>query len=503
MLNKAKHSRTLFIVKRFFSSRLALVSLVFGVFIWVIDTLLDWLIFYRDSFWNLLIWDVPSHELYVRTLIVAAFLVFGAIIKSVMLLREQTESRLKQSEIIINSVFDYANIGISITYPDMTWMRVNERYCDIVGYSFSELESLTWLDITHPKDRERDVKEFQRIIQGEINSYQMEKRFVSKSGQTVPVFLTVSCVRNDVGELLYSIATIQDITERKQMVESLQTSQQRLMRAEIVSKSGNWEFDLNTRLVRASAGARRIYGIWDEQVTIERVQQIPLKEYRPMLNKALQDLINGEKEYQVDFKLWRLTDGKIIDIHSVAEYDQQQNLVYGIIQDVSAFRQVEQQMRESRNFLQGVFNSIQDGISVVNPDFTIRYTNPVMEKWYASNMPLVGKKCFRCYHNADRVCVPCPTKRALEQGVTQMNIVRGLPDSPVEWIELYSYPLKDVQTGEIFGVIEFVRDITQRVRDENQTAGISRAPRRIGTGTDQGNRKRKQGIGILCLLGFA
>jgi PAS domain S-box-containing protein len=126
----------------------------------------------------------------------------------------------------------------------------------------------------------------------------------------------------------------------------------------------------------------------------------------------------------------------------------------------------EKALRESQRLLNDVFNSIQDGISVLNTDLTIRNVNGVMKKWYAKNLPLEGKKCHLCYHNSDRPCDPCPTIRCLESGQTEREIVPGLPGSSIEWIELFSYPMKDQRTGKVTGVVEFVRDITLRVQAE-------------------------------------
>ena len=63
---------------------------------------------------------------------------------------------------------------------------------------------------------------------------------------------------------------------------------------------------------------------------------------------------------------------------------------------------VEKAQRESERLLNDVFNSIQDGISVLDSDLTIRRVNGIMKKWYAKNLPLVGKKCHSCYHHSDK-----------------------------------------------------------------------------------------------------
>jgi len=125
--------------------------------------------------------------------------------------------------------------------------------------------------------------------------------------------------------------------------------------------------------------------------------------------------------------------------------------------------QAETELRKNKHFLDAVFESIQDGISVINPDLTIRHTNGIMKKWFHERLPLEGKKCYACYHNATQPCDPCPTVRAMKTGKTEENIVPGYPGSSLKSIELYSYPLRDPESNRITGVVEFVRDITDKV----------------------------------------
>jgi len=90
-------------------------------------------------------------------------------------------------------------------------------------------------------------------------------------------------------------------------------------------------------------------------------------------------------------------------------------------------------LKKNEHFLNSILESVQDGVSVLNPDLTIRHVNGIMKKWYKENLPLEGKKCYKVYHNADKPCDPCPTLRCLETSKTEWNIVPGLPGSPVEW----------------------------------------------------------------------
>jgi len=119
-------------------------------------------------------------------------------------------------------------------------------------------------------------------------------------------------------------------------------------------------------------------------------------------------------------------------------------------------------------FLSNIFKSIQDGISILDKEYNIIRVNPTMEKWYAHQMPLVGKKCYQVYHGRSANCRVCPTRRTLETQEAAYEIVHlvGKNGEITGWLDLYSFPLFDNKTGQISGVIEYVRDITNRKKSD-------------------------------------
>ncbi|MFY0566514.1 PAS domain S-box protein [Archangium lansingense] len=99
-------------------------------------------------------------------------------------------------------------------------LNVNSSLCGILGYSRKELLSKTFQDITHPDDLELDLANLRRLLQSELSSYQMEKRYFHKRGHLVTILLTASMVRGSREEPLYFISQIQDISERKQLEQA-------------------------------------------------------------------------------------------------------------------------------------------------------------------------------------------------------------------------------------------------------------------------------------------
>jgi PAS domain S-box-containing protein len=129
--------------------------------------------------------------------------------------RKQAEEALRNSEEQFRSSFDYAAIGMAVVGLDGRWLKVNHALCEIVGYAEKELATKTFQDITHPDDLDADLDNVRQLLVGEIESYQMEKRYFHKLGHGVWVLLGVSLVRDGEGQPMHFISQIQDITQRK------------------------------------------------------------------------------------------------------------------------------------------------------------------------------------------------------------------------------------------------------------------------------------------------
>lgn len=111
--------------------------------------------------------------------------------------------------------FSYAGIPMSITDTNGRYIKVNSAFCKFIGYSEEELLKMSFEDITHPDDLEYDQSMKKKLYSGEINNYHCEKRYLTKSGDTVWINLSVALIRDINGRSLYCICHMQDITEKK------------------------------------------------------------------------------------------------------------------------------------------------------------------------------------------------------------------------------------------------------------------------------------------------
>ena len=126
-----------------------------------------------------------------------------------------------ESELRFCATFEQAAVGLAHFAPDGCWLRVNQKLCDIVGYSREELLTRTFQDITYPDDLEADLSYMKQVLADEIKTYSREKRCFRKDGTVVWINLTVSLLREEAGEPKYFISVVEDITERKQAEEAI------------------------------------------------------------------------------------------------------------------------------------------------------------------------------------------------------------------------------------------------------------------------------------------
>jgi PAS domain S-box-containing protein len=152
---------------------------------------------------------------------------FGARLAGIVLERDRAALAVRRGEDLFRATFENAAVGIAHVTPDGRWLRVNESLCRLTGYRNEELLARTFADITHPDDLDADWSNVTRLLDGEADSYQIEKRYIRKDGSIFPAVLTVSLLRHADGTPNYFVSVVDDISERKNAEEALRRSEER------------------------------------------------------------------------------------------------------------------------------------------------------------------------------------------------------------------------------------------------------------------------------------
>lgn len=168
--------------------------------------------------------------------------------------RRRTEVQLKEERQRFKRSFEAAPIGMALVSPGGDFLEVNPALCGLLGRSAEDLKSTGFQPLTHPDDLDRDLDHLQRTLVGEIDGYEIEKRYLRPDGSTVWAQLHVSLLRDEDGEPVHFVSQIADVTERKNAEQELQRYNQELRDAALsdpvsgLASYDAFEIELRSRL---------------------------------------------------------------------------------------------------------------------------------------------------------------------------------------------------------------------------------------------------------------
>lgn len=136
-----------------------------------------------------------------------------------------------ESDARFRGLFENGIAGVVTSSLDKRFLKVNDRWCEMIGYSREELQSCDWAQLTHPEDLDSDLAQFERVISGETHDYTLEKRFLRKNGDILYTEVNIAGVRGGEGKLKYFIALAVDVTERSLAEQSLANMTRKLIEA--------------------------------------------------------------------------------------------------------------------------------------------------------------------------------------------------------------------------------------------------------------------------------
>lgn len=299
-------------------------------------------------------------------------------LKAEIMERRRAEETLRESEDRFSSAFEHAPIGMALVTPDGCWSKVNRALCDLVGYSREELLARTFQDITHPDDLEADLAYVRQLLAGEIDAYQMEKRYLHKLGQDVPAMLSVSLIRNPRQTPLYFVSQIQGIAERKRADKEIREKEQRFRSITESSPMGmhiyRLESDGRLVLIGANPAATKILGI--DHVTL--------------LGKDIEDVFPGLIGTKVPGKYrlaaatgepWQTQqisyeDHQITGAFDVYAFQISPGEMVAMFLDITERKQVEERLRLQSTAL----NAAANAIVITDRAGAIQWINPAWAK---------------------------------------------------------------------------------------------------------------------------
>ena len=373
----------------------------------------------------------------------------------------------RNAEERLNRTIDDAPIGMALVGLDGRFVRVNRVLCDIVGYGREELERLRFQDITHPEDLEIDLEQVARLLRGEIERYQLAKRYVRKTGEVVDVMLSASMVRDARGIPLHYISQIEDITEKRRIEDRLRQSERKYHAIFHSAREAIVLLDEQMRFVDANPAACALFHETREALIGRRMTSLVTPTTAALLEEPWRRLsVQGELDLEITL---HLHDSSTIPVELGARAHFVPGFHLVTLRDVSRRKRTEAALRLSEARFRFLAENASDVVYQVSfkPRRRFEYvsssvlamTGYPVEQWYAD--PDLG---MRIAHEDDRAIY----ERFRNDNEAESLVIRfHRKDGQLAWVEIKGTTIRD-DLGVPIGLIAVARDITERKRAEQE-----------------------------------
>jgi PAS domain S-box-containing protein len=245
---------------------------------------------------------------------------------------------LQKSEARFRAMFESAGIGIALVGMDRRPIEANAAMIEMTGYSPEEFFKMSGADLSYPGDADIGIPELMQVLEGKLNTYQIEKRYIRKNGQVYWVRLTNSVVRGTDGQPEYFVTIVEDINEQKEMQERIRESDARFQAIFDNVAVGVAVMTLDRRPVTINAMTEKITGYNFNELKDVDPRSLVLPEDRDMDTEWYSDLTAGRRESYVMERRYRHKDGHIfwarINYSLVRDMDGNPDYLVGIIEDI-------------------------------------------------------------------------------------------------------------------------------------------------------------------------
>ncbi|MFQ5705021.1 MAG: PAS domain S-box protein [Gemmatimonadales bacterium] len=282
--------------------------------------------------------------------------------------RARAESALKESEQRFRTLFEQVAVGVALVETKTRrFLQINQRFCDILGYTIDEMLGLTCLEITHPEDLQTDLGSMDRLKRGKIPHFTQEKRYIRKDGSPVWVNLTVSAMSPAGEKPVHHIAVVEDITERKRAEEALQFTQFAIDRS---SDAAFW-IDRDGRFTYVNDAAARFLGYTRDELQAMSITDItddyPRGTWRQRFEEV-KTLGSGSFEGQ-----HRGKDDRLFPVEVTANYVKLHDTEYicAFARDISERKRADAQIRQ----LAAIVEHSNEFIAIASSDEKLLYIN--------------------------------------------------------------------------------------------------------------------------------
>lgn len=257
-------------------------------------------------------------------------------------------NQLKTTGEQLDDTFEHTASGMAHNRVNGSWLRVNQTYCELIGYTREEIWQLTFRDFTHPEDVDLDETLLRRTLAGEITHYHLDKRYIHKDGHTVWVHLNLNLIRKADGSPHYLIAVVQDISVRKAAEEALRTNERLMRQAQALAGFASWECDIATGRFSVMGDAYKKLGLPGPEWNGEQLKALIHPDDRQRVQDEWLQAVRGVRPYNTVYRSPQ--DGLVrwFNVRAEMERDDTGRAIraFGVTQDISTRKHTEQEIQK-------------------------------------------------------------------------------------------------------------------------------------------------------------
>jgi PAS domain S-box-containing protein len=401
--------------------------------------------------------------------------------------RKNDEESIRKNEAQFRSYFESSIAGIAITSPKTGWIEVNDRLCEILGYSKDELLKLTWTELTHPDDLNIDLENFNNVLEGKIEGYSIDKRFIRKDGNFVWTSLSVRCVRYADGNVDYFVALLIDINERKLTESALRKSEEYNRLLFNSSPIGLALCRMDGSLIDINPAYAKIIGRTIEETLKLTYWDITPEKYATQEAEQSKNL-KETGHYGKYEKEYIHKDGHLVPVllqGLILERDGER-FIWSSIEDITERKSAEVALQESQQLFQTLAQMSPVGIFKTGSDGNTTYVNP---KWSElSGLSLeeaLGTGWIKAVHPEDREKISgtwINNYKSKKESSAEYRFLK--PDGSIIWVMGNAVP--ELIDNRVTGYIGTITDITNRKHTEKALSESEAKYRQLVTQSPDG-----------------
>jgi PAS domain S-box-containing protein len=401
--------------------------------------------------------------------------------------RRRAEAESMESGERFSNAFELAPIGMALIEPDGAWLRVNQAFCDLVGFSADELLGRSVQDLTHPEDLGAAAECARQLRVGESAHCQMEERYAHKGGGFVWASVSLSLVRDVQGEPQYFIAQIQDIADRRRAEEELRDNAERFRVTFDRSPVGSVVVSCDFHFVQANEAFCRFIGYSEAALLGLTFADVTHPGHREADLANVKRLLAGEIDIYRTEKRYLHKNGNVIwgDASVALVRDDDASPLYFVttVQDITSRRTAEESLRKSEERYRMIAENATDCIWTTDLALKFTYVSPSVARMRGYTADEAAAQELAQIFPVESLTRAATTFAAEMQrdgrpGVdphrlTTLELQEYCKDGSLIWTENLIGFLRDDAQRPV-GVIGVTRDITERKRLQDQALNEER-----------------------------